>query len=68
MQVAKICDFGTARELDHTTEAGVIGTYAWMAPEVHCDYYVNTCMISAGFVRTVSSLTGYQRGSILQNM
>lgn len=31
----KICDFGTARFLQHTTkQSGVRGTYRWMAPEV----------------------------------
>lgn len=31
----KLCDFGTARPLDHTTEqSDIIGTYRWMAPEV----------------------------------
>ena len=32
---AKICDFGTARYLSHTTaQTGAAGTYRWMAPEV----------------------------------
>ena len=32
---AKLCDFGTARKLDHTTaQSTVTGTYRWMAPEV----------------------------------
>ena len=35
LMTAKLCDFGTARELDHTTEQSAItGTYRWMAPEV----------------------------------
>ena len=34
-KVAKICDFGTARFLEHTTkQSGTEGTYRWMAPEV----------------------------------
>ena len=32
---AKLCDFGTARSLDHTTsQSTVTGTYRWMAPEI----------------------------------
>ena len=32
---AKLCDFGTARALDHTTaQTKPTGTYRWMAPEV----------------------------------
>ena len=34
LMVAKICDFGTARLLDHKTKATLAGTYSWMAPEV----------------------------------
>ena len=31
----KLCDFGTARQLDHTTaQTAMTGTYRWMAPEV----------------------------------
>lgn len=30
----KICDFGTARQLNHTTLMTFAGTFAWMAPEV----------------------------------
>ena len=31
----KLCDFGTARKLDHTTaQTAVTGTYWWIAPEV----------------------------------
>ena len=33
-QAAKLCDFDTARRLDHTTNDTLIDTYAWMAPEV----------------------------------
>ena len=32
--VAKLCDFGTARELTHTTTTEQAGTYRWMSPEV----------------------------------
>ena len=33
--MAKLCDFGTARSLDHTTcQSAVTGTYRWMAPEI----------------------------------
>ena len=33
--VPKLCDFGSARELDHTTaQTAMTGTYRWMAPEV----------------------------------
>ena len=33
--IAKLCDFGTARKLDHTTaQTRPTGTYRWMAPEV----------------------------------
>jgi serine/threonine protein kinase len=43
----KICDFGTAREYNHTTLMTFTGTFAWMAPEVlrsekvseKCDVY-----------------------------
>ena len=32
---AKVCDFGTARYLSHTTvQTGAAGTHRWMAPEV----------------------------------
>ena len=32
---AKLCDFGTARSLDHTTaQSTVTGTHRWMAPEI----------------------------------
>ena len=35
---AKLCDFGTARSLDHTTaQTAVTGTYRWMAPEIVSD-------------------------------
>ena len=35
MWVTKICDFGTARELSHTTkQTDQVGTYHWMSPEV----------------------------------
>ena len=35
---AKLCDFGTARSLDHTTaQSTVTGTYRWMAPEIVSD-------------------------------
>ena len=34
-KTAKLCDFGTARLLDHTTaQSTVTGTYRWMAPEI----------------------------------
>ncbi|XP_064645108.1 mitogen-activated protein kinase kinase kinase 20-like [Lineus longissimus] len=45
---AKVCDFGTSRIIDHTTQAtGMIGSTRWMAPEimrgekynVKCDIY-----------------------------
>jgi sterile alpha motif and leucine zipper-containing kinase AZK len=45
---AKVCDFGTSRIIDHTTQAtGMIGSTCWMAPEimrgekynVKCDIY-----------------------------
>ena len=32
--VAKLCDFGTARELTHTTTTEYAGTYRWMSPEI----------------------------------
>ena len=32
--VAKLCDFGTARELTHTTITEQAGTYRWMPPEI----------------------------------
>ena len=32
--VAKICDFGTARELTHTVTTEQAGTRRWMAPEI----------------------------------
>ena len=32
--MAKICDFGTARELTHTTTTVRAGTYRWMPPEM----------------------------------
>ena len=32
--VAKLCDFGTARELTHTTTTEQAGTYRWMSPEI----------------------------------
>ena len=32
--VAKLCDFGTARELTHTTTTEHAGTYRWMSPEI----------------------------------
>ena len=32
--VAKLCDFGTARELTHTTTTEQAGTYRWMPPEI----------------------------------
>ena len=31
---AKVCDFGTARELTHTTTTQCAGTYRWMPPEM----------------------------------
>ena len=31
---AQVCDFGTARTLDGTTQASMVGTIHWMAPEV----------------------------------
>ena len=38
---AKVCDFGSARFIDHTTTISrVAGTYRWMAPE--CDNRANT--------------------------
>ena len=37
-KTAKLCDFGTARSLDHTTaQSTVTGTYRWMAPEIVSD-------------------------------
>ena len=32
--LAKVCDFGTARNLPHTTTTMQKGTYRWMAPEI----------------------------------
>ena len=33
--VAKLCDFGSTRELDHpTAQMAMTGNYRWMAPEV----------------------------------
>ena len=32
--MAKLCDFGTARELTHTTTTEQAGTYRWMSPEI----------------------------------
>ena len=32
--VAKLCDFGIARQLDNTVQATTTGTVQWMAPEV----------------------------------
>lgn len=41
---AKICDFGTARMMDHTTKGTTSGTYAWMAPEViKSEKYSKSC-------------------------
>ena len=40
LMVAKICDFGIARLLDHKTKATMAGTCAWMAPEVRTIMYV----------------------------
>ena len=34
LMTTKLCDFGTAHQLDHTTEQAITGTYLWMAPEV----------------------------------
>ena len=35
LEIAKLCDFGTARKLDHTTaQTTVTGTYRWISPEV----------------------------------
>ena len=35
LKISKLCDFGTARKLDHTTaQSAVTGTYRWVAPEV----------------------------------
>ena len=33
-KTAKLCDFGVAKQMDHTTQATMAGTYPWMAPEV----------------------------------
>lgn len=34
-KTAKLCDFGTARQLEHTTaQSTVSGTHRWMAPEI----------------------------------
>ena len=34
-KTAKLCDFGTAHLLKHTTEQSTVtGTYRWMAPEI----------------------------------
>ena len=38
VKVAKICDFGTARKMDHKTKATQTGTDEWMAPEVGIPY------------------------------
>ena len=35
VMVAKICDFGIARQLDHATEGTIVDTFQWMAPEVY---------------------------------
>ena len=32
--VAKLCDFGSARELTYTVTTELAGTYRWMAPEI----------------------------------
>ena len=32
--VAKLCDFGSARELTHTVTTEQAGTYRWMSPEI----------------------------------
>ena len=32
--VAKLCDFGSARELSHTVTTEQTGTYRWMSPEI----------------------------------
>ena len=32
--VAKLCDFGSARELTHTITTDLAGTYRWMPPEI----------------------------------
>ena len=44
VMVAKICDFGTARKLDHKTKATQIGTEEWMAPEVVMLYVLTLFM------------------------
>ena len=44
VMVAKICDFGTARKLDHKTKATQIGTEEWMAPEVVILYVLTLFM------------------------
>ena len=40
LKISKVCDFGTARKLDHTTaQTAVTGTYCWVAPEVISEPY-----------------------------
>jgi len=31
---AKLCDFGSSKFHPHTTHLSLVGTFAWMAPEV----------------------------------
>ena len=45
-EVAKLCDFGIARHLDHKTKATSIGTVKWMAPEV-CDLLTRFVTLSS---------------------
>ena len=41
-KTAKLCDFGVSRQMDHTTQATMAGTFPWMAPEVIADI---SCLI-----------------------
>ena len=50
MFVFQICDLGSARNLEHTVQqTTIIGTYAWMAPEVRNNIYTSPELSTAAF-------------------
>ena len=50
--LTQICDFGCAKQFDHTTViSAVVGTYQWMAPEVIIHFIV--CDYQVAFIMTL---------------
>lgn len=63
--VLQIADFGSARTLEHIgLKTEIVGTYAWMAPEVHCMVIASIMLIDWPIIQHWYPCSGLLTGII----